>query len=62
MPTPATIKDALRACTTEAEVLATANRYRADVRAMAADPTMKEHALIIANLKSYRLWEIRNPA
>ena len=53
------IKDRLRACTTPQEIHAVADEERAAVRALHADPETKPQAIQIANLKAYRLADMR---
>jgi hypothetical protein len=56
------ILDALRNAKTEAEIGRVSDKYRADVKALHADPSRHDRYLHIINLKAYRLWQIRNPA
>jgi hypothetical protein len=54
------IKSRLRKCKTAADVATVADEERASVRAMAeASEDGKTMALQIANLKAYRLWQLR---
>jgi len=55
LTTPDTIKDALRACTTAAEVERVSGQYRADVLAMHKDPETRVFAVQIVNMKAYLL-------
>jgi uncharacterized protein GlcG (DUF336 family) len=53
------IKDRLRACTTPQEIHAVADEERAAVLELAKDPETKPLAIQIANLKAYRLADMR---
>lgn len=61
MPNSDAIKQALRDCRTPVELERVADTHRDAVRALYADPDTKTMAIQIANLKAYRLWEMRNP-
>ncbi len=53
------IKADLRACKTPAEIHEVSDRHRERVRALYADKKTRVHALHIANLKQYRLDQLR---